>query len=185
MRHFGWPRVALVGHHTGAVMAALFAASNPEAVAAVVLNGFPLLSEEERAHFGTFYFGPKAPQPDGSHLLVAWQNRLRATPGWTDLALMHRYTVQGLLRGETNWKAFPLIIQADLSALLGSLRPPTLLFTNTGEDLYAATRRAYSLRPKFFQYAELEGGTHDIIDEQPAEWLRVVTGFLHENRLEA
>ncbi len=178
LRHFGWSRCALVGHHTGAVIAAMFAAAEPARVSSLVLNGFPLLTEAERTHFGTFYFGPKIPQPDGSHLLLAWQNRLRSTPGWTDLALMHRYTVEGLQRGETNWRAFPLIIQSDLTALLARLSVPTLLLTNTGEDLYAATRRAHALRPGYFEYAELEGGTHDIIDEQPENWLRVVTAFL-------
>jgi pimeloyl-ACP methyl ester carboxylesterase len=176
--HFGWARCALVGHHTGAVIAALFAADESARVTSLVLNGFPLLTDAERSHFGTFYFGPKIPQPDGSHLLLAWQNRLRSTPGWTDLALMHRYTVEGLLRGDTNWRAFPLIIQSDLSALLGRIAVPTLLLTNTGEDLYAATRRAHALRPGFFEYGELEGGTHDIIDEQPDEWVRIVTRFL-------
>jgi pimeloyl-ACP methyl ester carboxylesterase len=180
LRHFGWQRCALVGHHTGAVIAAQYAADEPSRVTRLVLNGFPLLTAEERAHFGTFYFGPKTPTPDGSHLLTAWQNRLRSTPGWSDLELMHRYTVEGLMRGETNWKAFPLIIEANLSALLQRLRVPTLLLTNSGEDLYAATQRARDLRPGYFEYAELEGGTHDIIDEQSADWLRVVLRFLGE-----
>jgi pimeloyl-ACP methyl ester carboxylesterase len=97
---------------------------------------------------------------------------------------MHRYTVEGLYRGETNWKAFPLIIGADLSALLRSLAVPTLLLTNTGEDLYESTKRARDLRPEFFHYAELAGGTHDIIDEQPEAWSRQVVEFLraHESR---
>jgi pimeloyl-ACP methyl ester carboxylesterase len=54
---------------------------------------------------------------------------------------------------------------------------PTLLLTNTGEDLYAATRRARALRPDF-AYVELEGGTHDIVDEQPAAWAAAVSEFL-------
>jgi pimeloyl-ACP methyl ester carboxylesterase len=179
--HCGWSRAAIVGHHTGAVIAARYAAQAPQRVQRLVLNGFPLLSDTERAHFAGFYFGPRPPRADGSHLLDAWQNRLRSTPGWTDVALMHRYTVEGLLRAETSWKAFPLIIHTDLSALLESLSVPTLLFTNTGEDLYAATRRAHALRPGFFDYAELPGGTHDIIDEQPGGWVRVVSEFLAQS----
>jgi pimeloyl-ACP methyl ester carboxylesterase len=178
MGAMGWSRAHLLGHHSGAVLAAVYAASRPPGLDRLVLNGFPLLGEAERKHFATFHFGPKEPKPDGSHLLVAWQNRLRATPGWADLALMHRYTVEGLHRGGSNWRMFPLVIAADMEPVLRRIAAPTLLFTNTGEDLCASTRRAHALRPDDFAYAELEGGTHDIIDEQPEAWTRVVTGFL-------
>ncbi len=175
---FGWSASHLAGHHTGAVIAAQYAADEADRVLRLVLNGFPLLTQAERDHFATFYFGPKEPHPDGSHLLTAWQNRLRSTPGWTDLALMHRYTVEGLYRGATNWRAFPLVIGADLGGLLQALQVPTLLLTNTGEDLYDATRRSRDLRPGFFAYRELPGGTHDIIDEQPEAWVAAVADFL-------
>lgn len=177
LAHFGWGRCALLGHHTGAVIGAMFAVSDPARVERLVLNGFPLLTDAERAHFATFYFGPKAPAVDGSHLLRAWENRLRSTPGWTDIDLMHRYTVESLVSGATNWQAFPLIINADLSALLRAVRVPTMLLTNTGEDIYEATRRAHALRPDF-AFAQLEGGSHDIADEQPEAWTDTVCDFL-------
>lgn len=175
--HFGWRRANVVGHHTGAVIGGLLAAEHPERVARLVLNGFPLLTEAEREHFRSFYFGPPEPKADGSHLLQAWNNRLRSTPGWTDLALMHRYTVEALVSGATNWKAFPLIAEADLRGLLAAIRVPTLLLTNTGEDIYEATRRSHELRPDF-SFAELAGGTHDIVDEQPDAWTEVVARYL-------
>lgn len=178
LREFGWSSAALVGHHTGAVVAAIFAAIEPGSVQRLVLNGFPLLTQAEREYFSTFYFGPKEPVPDGSHLLVAWENRLRSTPGWTDLRLMHRYTVEALHRGDTNWRAFPLVLAADLESVLRRLAVPTLLMTNTGEDLYEATRRARALRPAFFEWCELQGGSHDIVDEQPGNWLEAVAGWL-------
>ena len=56
---------------------------------------------------------------------------------------------------------------------------PTLMFTNTGEDLYESTRRAWQLRPDFFAYAELQGGTHDIVDEQPQAWVETIDRFLN------
>lgn len=174
----GWARADVVGHHTGAVLGAVFAEANPRAVRKLVLNGFPLLGKAEREHFASFYFGPKEPKPDGTHLLIAWENRLRSTPGWSDIHLMHRYTVEALHRGATNWKAFPLVISADLESVLRQLAVPTLMFTNTGEDLYESTRRAHALRADFFAYAELQGGSHDIVDEQPANWANAVVNYL-------
>jgi pimeloyl-ACP methyl ester carboxylesterase len=178
LRLRGWSSAHIVGHHTGAVVGAVFAAESPAQVQRLVLNGFPWLSDAERQHFKTFYFGPKDPSADGSHLLAAWQNRLRSTPGWQDLHLMNRYTVEGLVSAEHNWKAFPLIIEADLSALLRAIRVPTLLLTNSGEDLFEATRRCHVLRPEF-AFAQLDGGTHDIIDEQPGPWTDAVVRFLN------
>jgi pimeloyl-ACP methyl ester carboxylesterase len=175
--HFGWGSAPVVGHHTGAAVAAFFARESPGRVDALVLNGAPLLSDEEREFFRGFRFGPVVPQADGSHLLQGWNTRLRATPGWTDLAAMHRHYVDGLVSGATNWRAFPLVVGADLGSVLRELRLPVLLFTNTGEDLYAATRRAHALRPDF-AYAELEGGTHDIVDEQPVAWAATVADYL-------
>ncbi|MEY4358202.1 MAG: hypothetical protein RL469_1528, partial [Pseudomonadota bacterium] len=66
----GWSDAYLVGHHTGAVVAAVHAAKHPKSVRKLVLNGFPVLSRAERDHFATFYFGPKTPQADGSHLIT-------------------------------------------------------------------------------------------------------------------
>jgi len=175
--NFGFERVALLGHHTGAVIAAAFVARPHEQVERLILNGFPLLTGEERQFFRSFEFGPITPRPDGSHLIASWQARLRATPGWSDLAAMHRYVVEGLLASETNWLAFPLIVEADLASLLDAIAVPTLLLTNTGEDLYAATRRAAARHPEF-AYVELEGGTHDIVDEQPEAWAAAVLDFL-------
>lgn len=174
----GWSSAHIVGHHTGAVLGAVFAAAQPSKVRKLILNGFPLLGQAERDHFATFYFGPKEPKPDGSHLLIAWENRLRSTPGWSDIRLMHRYTVEALHRDGSNWRAFPLVISADLEAVLRRITVPTLLFSNTGEDLYASTKRAQALRPDFFAYAELQGGSHDIVDEQPQNWVREVVNFL-------
>ena len=52
-----------------------------------------------------------------------------------------------------------------------------MIFSNSGEDLYAASRRAHAMRPDF-AFAALEGGTHDIADEQPEAWTEVVSDFL-------
>lgn len=173
----GWSRAHVVGHHTGAVIGAVLASNAPQRVDRLVLNGMPLLQDDERAFFRGFRFGPTVPAADGSHLQRVWDSRLKATPGWTDLEAMHRHVVDGLVSGKTSWMAFPLIVEADFAGLLARLTVPTLLFTNTGEDLYAATNRCRALRPDF-AYAELEGGTHDIMDEQPAAWTRTIANFL-------
>lgn len=177
LAHFGWSKTHFIGHHTGASLAARYAAQEPAKVDRLILNGVAFLSEQERAFFATFEFGPTQIAADGTHLVQAWTARLKATPGWSDLDAMHRYTMEGLMRGRTSWMAFPAVIGHDLTPDIMALTVPTLFFTNTTDDLYEATQRASALRPDF-AYRALEGGTHDIIDEQPEAWANIVIDFL-------
>jgi pimeloyl-ACP methyl ester carboxylesterase len=173
----GLARAHLLGHHTGAMIAASFAARCPERVGRLVLNGVPLFSAEERAHFATFDFRPIAPLADGSHLLAAWQQRLAATPGWTDLAAMHRHVVAWLANPDRAHWGFQMAFAHDLEADLRAITAPTLILTNSGEDLFAASLRAHALRPDWDFHA-LVGGTHDVVDEMPEAWAAAVAGFL-------
>jgi pimeloyl-ACP methyl ester carboxylesterase len=179
MKAFGWGQANILGHHTGAAVAAWHGARHPDTVLKLILNGVPLLSAEERAFFASFKFGPLVAQEDGAHLLNAWNTRLKATPGWRDVPAMSRHTIQGLHRGETSWMAFPAVIGYDMAEDLAKLPKDTLFFTNSGEDLYASTQRAYALRPDC-RYGELEGGTHDIVDEFPESWSAHIIAFLKE-----
>jgi pimeloyl-ACP methyl ester carboxylesterase len=167
----------LLGHHTGASIAANCAAHYPERIDKLILNGLALLSAAERAQFANFRFAPLAPEADGSHLLAAWNQRLAASPGWSDLTAMHRYTVEMLANSDHYHWGFEAAFAHDLTADLDAIRAPALILTNTGDDLYAASQRAHELRPDF-AFCALEGGTHDVIDEQPDAWTAAVADFL-------
>lgn len=173
----GWRKSHILGHHTGASIAASLAARHPELVDRLILNGVALLSDEERAHFAQFRFAPLEPQADGSHLLAAWNQRLAASPGWSNLAAMHRYVTALLANPSHYFWGFEAAFAYDMAADLKVIATPTLIFSNTGEDLYAASQRAHALRPDF-AFAALDGGTHDIIDEQPHAWVAAVSAFL-------
>lgn len=173
----GWERCHLLGHHTGAAIAAAFAARHPERIDRLVLNGVPLFTPEQLAFFQSFDFKPLLPEPDGSHLLAAWNQRLAATPGWTDLRAMHRHVTQMLAINESYHLGFEAALAHDVGPDLTAIRSPTLILTNSGEDLYQSSRRAAALRADF-AFAALDGGTHDIVDEQPGRWTEIVADFL-------
>jgi pimeloyl-ACP methyl ester carboxylesterase len=173
-----WTDACLLGHHTGAMTAAHFAAQNPAQIRKLILNGVPLLSDEDQAHFAHFRFEPLVPKEDGSHLLAAWNQRLTASPGWNDIRAMHRYVVDLLANPDAYGWGFEAAFAHDMVPDLMAITAPTLILTNSGEDLYAASQRARDLRPDF-AFAALEGGTHDIIDEQPRAWARAVVDFLN------
>ena len=99
------------------------------------------------------------------------------TPGWTNLRAMHWGVVQMLIAGETARYGHAAAFAHDLSEPLRRMTQPTLVLTNTGDDIYEVCKRVPKLRPDF-EYAELQGGTHDIVDEQPEEWTRIVADFV-------
>ncbi|MEM8984708.1 MAG: alpha/beta hydrolase [Pseudomonadota bacterium] len=169
--------VHLLGHHTGAAVAANIAVRHSASVKRLVLNGVPLLSADERAFFESLEFGPRVPAADGSHLIDVWNQRLAASPGWTNLAAMHKHVVDMLATGDRYGDAFRAVFAHDMAGDLAAIACPTLILTNTGEDLYAASKRAHAERPDM-QFVSLDGGTHDIVDEQPENWSRVVADFL-------
>ena len=173
----GWETADIVGHHTGALIAAAFANRHGARIRKLILNGVALLSDEDRAYFAQFNFAPLNPVADGSHLIAAWNQRLAASPGWSNLSAMHRYTVEMLSKPDDYSWGFEAAFAYDMEAALAGIAAPTLILTNTGEDLFEASKRAHSLRPDF-AFLALEGGTHDIVDEQPEAWVRAVTDWL-------
>jgi pimeloyl-ACP methyl ester carboxylesterase len=150
----------------------------------VVLNGPPLFTADERAAYqAAIAAWPRpAPRADGSHLLAVWERRAHFTPGWRDVAAMHRGVVMMLEAqlasdGGQELAGYSAAFAHDIAVPLRAIRRPALILTNTGDDLYQASCRARDLRPDF-AFVALEGGTHDIVDEQPAAWARAVAGFV-------
>lgn len=178
--HFNLKQAHFLGHHTGAANVTAFAARHPERVTSLILNGPPLFSEEERTERLKGYFGPVAPKEDGSHLVERWNGRLKATPGYTNLYAMQRNFLGTLLAGDTFWYGHKAAYEYDMMRDFKRLKTRTLLLTNTTEDLYQITQRARALRPDM-AYAELKGGTHDIVDEQPEAWSAAVAAFIKQS----
>lgn len=170
---------AVLGHHTGASVAAEIAARHARHVGRVILNGPPALTRAEVAAYRNALDAIPLlpPQADGSHLLALWERRVRFTPGWTSVEAMHAGVVQMLIAGARGWDGFKAAFAYDIEPALAVIRAPGMILTNTGDDLYQASRRAHALRPDF-AFVELPLGTHDIVDEQPLAWTRAVVDFL-------
>ena len=110
-------------------------------------------------------------------MLKLWNKRIEFTPGWTNLDAMQNGIIQMLRADENDIYGFKAAFNQDLESVLLQIENPTMILTNTGDDIYFAALRARELRPDFI-FKELQNGTHDIVDEQPQEWSKCIAEFL-------
>lgn len=173
-------RASVLGHHTGAVVVTEAALQFPDRVHKVVLNGPLPMSDEERGQWRVLLAREKEwnLRWDGSHLTELWNFRWGAQPAWTDLEAFHANFIHGLLAGRTVWYAHDAVMAYRHEEAVDKLTQPVLLLANTGDAIYYLSQRA-RLRWPQFAYTELEGGTIDIIDEQPAAWSGAVAAFVN------
>jgi pimeloyl-ACP methyl ester carboxylesterase len=178
--HLGLARADILGQHTGSMIAMEATIRHPARFRRLILNTPTPFNAQERAEWSA-RITPRQKnwqfKADGSHLVDLWERRCAASGAWTLLPVMHREVVQMLRAGNTLWYGHAASFQYDQLARLMFIRLPTLILTNTGDLTYALARRAAQTRPDF-RLVELEGGTHDIIDEQPAAYSRAVVDFL-------
>ena len=176
LKNLNLNKAHFLGHHTGAAILCNFAARYPDKVSSLILNGPPLLSAEDLEKFSGVELAPKPIHRDGSHLLDAWNRRASYSAGWTDKVAMHRRLVDSLWAGDTAWYGHNAAFKYDMKTDALAITVPTLILTNTGDDIYENALRLKALRPDF-NFVELQGGTHDIVDEKPIEWSAAVASF--------
>ena len=177
--HIGLDKAHVLGHHTGAIIGTEAALQYPDRIDKLVLNGPLPLTDEERAYFMGMVEAEKgwAPRWDGSHLTEIWETRRAAQENWTNLDAFHTHVIHGQLAGSHVWYAHAAVMAYKHEDALPRLEHTTLILANTGDAIYAQSQRAREMRPDI-EYAELDGGTIDIIDEQPEGWADIVAGFL-------
>lgn len=180
MDHFGLKRCDVLGHHTGALVATEVGVQFPDRVRSLIVNGaFPLTAEErtrilERHKVSEIDFVYK---PDGQHLAESFMTRFRMYGAGADPKVITRYTVEKFMGFGPFWQGHYAAYTYDHEPALRKLKVRTLLLTNTGDQIYDKTVQARRMRPDF-DYAEIEGGGVDIVDQKPEEWAEVVARFI-------
>jgi len=177
---FGLEKASVLGHHTGALIVTAAALQFPGRIDKVILNGPLPLTDEERNYFKGVMAAEKEWRPrwDGSHLVEQWEFRKNAQAEWIDLHAFHTHFIHGQLAGDTVWYAHDAVMAYHHEDAIPKITHPCLILANSGDAIYAQSQRTREMRPDF-AYTELEGGTIDIIDEQPREWATAVAEFLH------
>ena len=174
----GIQRCAVVGHHTGAVVALEMAARHPARVAALVLSSCPYIDAPRRlAHTGKRVIDDVERHANGSHLVELWQRRQPYYPPG-DIDLLERFMADALKAGPMavgGHKACNAYAMETRTPLITS---PTLVVTST-EDPHVhpqAPRLAQSIAGS--RLVEIAGGMVPLPDQMPELFARTVTDFL-------
>lgn len=182
--HLGLAQVAVLGHHTGALVATEVALQFPARVGRLILNGPLPLSEAERAAGLEWVRRDEigfTPLPDGSHLAKLYQTRAALAAGTVPGAILTRYIAETIGGLGPFWYGHHAAFQYDHGPAIAKLTHRTLILTNTGDQIHEHAKATRAMRPDF-DYVALEGGGIDVTDQLPDEWSRAVAAFVTEGR---
>ena len=174
--HLGAKRVIVAGHHTGAAIAASFAARHPSVTAGVVLHGAPLYTAEERAERLARPSPTLALKPDGSHFgEIFCAIGKHAGIDVQSLAAISWATMGTFFAGSGS-PVYRAIFANDMAPDLAAIRAPTLVLTDRNDSLHANDQRAVALRPDFTLQTFSDGGSFTLMRE-PQRWAGVLIQF--------
>ncbi len=172
-------KVVIGGHHTGAAIAAAFAARHPGRTAAVVLHGCPLYSESERAERLSRGIRPFEPQADGSHLAEMFR-AIHANAGDKPAALAaSTWATLGAWQAGENSPAYRAVFANDMSSDIAGIRARTLVLTDRGDSLHEKDLQVAKMRGEFALETFSEGGSFSLMLE-PNRWVEHVTSFIRQ-----
>lgn len=135
----GIERFHLVGHHTGAALAAEWAAADRDSVQSVTMVGALALSQSERDRWHQSITAAEI-SPDGGHLQAAWARvaQIDRTPVKfpPDTALRHRESVDVLVASPRWPEAYLAVFSHDTAATIARIRCPQLLVCGREDILW-------------------------------------------------
>ncbi len=174
----GIARAAVVGHHTGSVIAVELTASYPERVERLVLSASPYVDAEDRERRQSRPpIDEVEERENGSHLTELWQRRLGFYPqGRPDL--LTRFVVDALRAGDKMEEGHRAVSAYRMETKVSLIRCPTLLVCGT-EDPFSYPRMAVLARHIAGSRAvPIPGGTVAVVDQMPAEFAAAILPFL-------
>jgi pimeloyl-ACP methyl ester carboxylesterase len=171
-------RAAVVGHHTGAAIAAELAAAFPERVSAAVLSSLALPTPKERAVHAAAraVVDEVESRLDGSHLLELWRGRAALYPG--DVRLLERYLIDCLKAGPLAGEGHRIVARYPLEERLGLIRCPVLLVGATDDPHAYPSLPALAAALPQAKVVEIEGGMVPLPDQLPETFAAAVETFL-------
>jgi pimeloyl-ACP methyl ester carboxylesterase len=177
----GVERTAVLGHHTGGVVAVELAAAAPDRVTAVVLSATPWADAAYRAsHVDGPGVDDAVREPGGGHLLEWWeQRRPHYPPGAT--GLLDRFVRDALAPGVDPREGHLACARYEMERRIGRVRAPVLVLGAT-EDRFTLPAleplARHLTRAEVVRRAVIEGGTVALMEDKAEDVAAAVLPFL-------
>ncbi len=171
----GIDRYHVLGHHTGACIAAELAVAMPERVASMQLIGPVPLTADERAEFRQHFSEPIGPTPGGEYLKTTW-DYLAGLGADKEILLHHRELLDTARAYRGRAQAYNSVWDQDWTALYERIDCPLLLMCARDDVLWPFFERAREMKPAATA-VELTGANFEP-DLDPAGVAAAVKAFL-------
>ena len=168
-------RLDILGHHSGAAIAAELAIQRPTAVRKLVFVGVPVHTTAERAAFGARPH-PHAAVSDGSHATVEWQRAVAGQGPGVSLEQLAGSFADALHSGANGWWGEAAAHQWAAHERLPLLAQPTLVL-RPRDSLWEATLRAQRLI-KGAEWQDLPDAGAHLLEVSPEPIAARVRAFL-------
>lgn len=171
------PRVHVVGHHTGGVVAIELAALAPARVASLVLSSTPFTDAAFRqARAARPPIDEVAPSTDGSHLMALWQRRQGFyPPGRPELLEAFVRDALAVADPEAGHRAVAAYRMDDR---IGLLTQAVCILRATADPFAAPHAQEWMHHLPRATLLEIEGGMVPLPDQMPEAFAAAVHGFL-------
>lgn len=174
----GIGHAAMVGHHTGAVVAMELAAAFPARAERLVLSASPWVDAADRERRkGRPPIDEVAIREDGSHLAELWQRRMSFYPrGRPDL--LTRFVVDALRVGERVEEGHHAVGAYRMEEKVGQVRCPTLLVCGTEDPFSFPRMQVLAEKIPGSRVVPIPGGTVALPDQMPEAFAAAILPFL-------
>ena len=171
-------RVIIVGHHTGSLIAASFAAHHPERVVAVILHGSPFFTKAESDAALAQGNYDRTLQEDGSHFTKWYRHKVAGDPVPDTPENLRSRTwmlIYLYMMGPDigHWAVYHYDMEPDARAI----RAPTLILTDAHDMIHDRDERLAKLRPDF-KYEVFSDYTGIQMMNEPKRWAELVGAFV-------
>ncbi len=174
--HLNVQRVAVAGHHTGAAMAASFAARQPDRTVCAVLHGCPVYDAAERESRLAQPTPPVALREDGSHMAEIFSAIHARAPIPRGLSTATWGTLGAWWAG-FDTPTYRAVFANDMAADVDSIRAPTRILTDAGDSLHEQDREMADRRADFSLEVFSGGGSFSLMLD-PQRWAERVAAFV-------
>lgn len=178
----GLARVHVVGHHTGAMIAAELAAAQPQRVQRLVLLGCVVVDANEGRRFldGVDHWSLDA---HGTFVVERLLPRLRLTVTDDDPVFMQQELTAYLQAGPDYWWAYEAVFTCDAQRRMPAISAPTLCAAGSDEieATRTGTRRAAELIPGA-RHRELPDAADAMVTQDADRVAPLIADFLDDAR---